>query len=413
MSVLRNRNFAILFFGQMISAMGNNLFMIAFPWLVYSMTGSKTNLALTGIVVTVPGIFGLFIGVFIDRWRKKHTMIISSLFHALISLALHFVVLADTHFVAILGLVLFMQFAGTFYRPAEQSLIPLILPQEQLTSAMGLVQSGGAAAKLTGVLLGGMLIGLIGAPLLFLLNAIAFGLTTLTLCFINIKETVQTTFSSTEPSFFKEWLDGLRTIIKIKLIFRIALAAMVANFAVAPVDIVMTAWVQGPLQSTALTLAAINASIFLGIILGGALLGYVNKRIRLKTVLLSGLIVAGASVSLIGVFPVIYWATGLGLIFGYTVGTLNGSIGALAVQVIPENKRGHIFATMSAISTLAIPLGMAVYGGLMVYVPLQWMYILIGVPAVLSGLSFLLPIKKEPSSPQQQLAEVERVDSNA
>ncbi|GGE54962.1 MFS transporter [Pullulanibacillus camelliae] len=391
MSILRNRNFAILFSGQIVSAIGNNLFMIALPWFVFSMTGSKSDLALTGIFQTLPSIVGLFIGVFIDRWRKRRTLIWTNILRATISLALYFVVLLHPPFMTLLILVLLLELVGTFYRPAEASLLPLILPQEKLSSTMGLVQSGGALAQLFGVLLGGTLIFLIGAPLLFLINTITFAFSLISLFFVRVKEVVPT--PTKRSSFVREWLDGIRTIVRLRVLLRITLAAMVTNCALAPIDLVMTAWVKGPMNGNGLMLGIINASVFIGILIGGMLLGHMNKRIGLKTILFAGLVIADIGVSLIGIFIDFYWAIAFGLISGFALGTLNGSIGALALQVIPKEMRGRMFSTLGAVSTLAIPLGMAIYGWLLVYVPLQWMYVLIGLPAILSGLSFLLPLK--------------------
>ncbi|MCL6649567.1 MAG: hypothetical protein K6U89_14685, partial [Chloroflexi bacterium] len=62
-SVLRHRNFAVVFAGQLISQAGNNLFNIALPWYVYTRTGSKAALTLAGLAVTLPTLAGLFTGV--------------------------------------------------------------------------------------------------------------------------------------------------------------------------------------------------------------------------------------------------------------------------------------------------------------------------------------------------------------
>lgn len=393
MSILKNRNFAILYSGQLVSMVGNNLYMIALPWFVYSLTDSKSDLALTGIFQTLPAIAGLFVGVFIDHWRKRQTMIWSNLLRAVISFGLYFVVLLHPPFMNLLILVLLLELVGTFYAPASSALLPLILPKDKLSSAMGLTQSGNALARLTGVLLGGTLIGLIGAPLLFLLNAFTFVASLISIFFVRVKETISAPDKTI--SFVREWLDGLSAIIRMKMLLRIMIAALVANFSMAPMDVVMTAWVKGPLHGTAFILGAINAALLAGMLVGGVLLGRFNQRMSLKLILLTGFLIAGATISLLGAIADMYWAIGLAMIFGFVVGILNGSIGAMAIQVIPEKMRGRMFSTLGAISTLAMPLGMAVYGWLLVYIPLQWMFVLVGIPAVLSGLSFLLPIKNE------------------
>ena len=396
MSVFINRQFAIVFSGQLVSTVGNNLFMIALPWYVYSITGSKADLAFTGLFQTIPGFVGLFIGVFIDRWRKKQTLLVTNMLRGMISFALYVVVQFHPPLMMILILVLLLELIGTFYRPASSSFLPLILPKEKIPSAMGFVQSGGAFAQLFGVLLGGTLIVLIGAPLLFLLNGITFVLSFISLLFVRVKEVIHT--PPKKESFAHQWLDGIRTILHIGLLLRITLAIMVGNCVIAPLDLIMTAWVKGPMHGNAFQLGTINAAFFIGILVGGVLLGRINKRMDLKTILLVGMVISGVAISLIGLFPNMYWAIPFEFIFGYAYGSLNGCIGALAIQTIPEQMRGRLFATLGALSTLIVPLGMALYGWFLVIIPIHWIYLLIGIPAILSGLSFLIPLKEKPSA---------------
>lgn len=391
MSILRNRHFTILSFGLLVSVVGNNFFKIALPWYVYSTTGSKLDLALTGIFQTLPGILGLFVGVFVDRWRKRETMIWTNIIRGLICVLLYVVVFLHPPLIILLILVMLLEIVGTFYIPAENAFLPFILPTEELTSAMGLIQSIAALARLFGILLGGVLISLVGAQLLFLLDAMTFGVALISLLFVRVNETVPPL--TKKASFAREWLDGVRAVISFKVLLRIVFVTTLTGCVLAPLDIVMTAWVKGPLHGTGPMLGMINASLIVGIMVGGLLLGHINKRMPLKTILTLSLVVAGVSMSVIGLIANMYWAMAFGVIVGFSMGIFNGSIFAMALHVIPEQMRGRMFSIINSISVLAVPLGMALYGWMMVYVPLEWIYVLMGVPTLLSGLSFLLPLK--------------------
>lgn len=75
-TLLRNRNFAYLWTGQMISQVGDSLNKVALLWFVYELTGSTLKTTVIGVLQTIlPLLLGAPIGVFLDRLPKKTVMI--------------------------------------------------------------------------------------------------------------------------------------------------------------------------------------------------------------------------------------------------------------------------------------------------------------------------------------------------
>lgn len=392
MSVLRNRNFAVLFSGQMVSVFGNNLFLLALPWFVYSVTGSKADLAIVGFAQSLPSLAGLFSGVFVDRWHKRATMIWSDLARCAISLGVFAMAIAHASFWFIAIMVLLLEFIGTFFNPASTTLLPLIIEEEQLPQAMGTNQSGNAAVQLLGQFGGGTLLSLFGAPILFLLNAFSFLVSVLSLGWLRVTENIAPTANR---SFLKEWGEGFRSIIQSRLLLLIIIAALVLNFSIAPFDIALTAWIKGPLHENAFWLGAIGGAFFIGIMLGGICIGLITRVLKLKVILMAGFILSGLLIAGIGLYANVYYDAGLIFICGLVNGIINGSLGSLLIQVIPKEMRGRVFSTTNALGKLAMPLGLAVFGALMVFLPLTVIFILMGAMAVLSGLSFFIPVQDD------------------
>lgn len=129
-------------------------------------------------------------------------------------------------------LVLALEFVGTFFRPAASAMLPQIVPREDLPQAAGLFQSSSASAQLIGLLSGGFLVGLLGAPLLFLLNGITFVTSVIGVGLVRIRETVAPT--SKDATFLREWSQGMREITGSRGLVRILAASLVVNFALAP-----------------------------------------------------------------------------------------------------------------------------------------------------------------------------------
>ena len=76
LSLFRNRNYSLLYFGQFCSAVGDQLYGMALFWLTYRVTGSSTAMALVGTAEYVPYlIFGLLGGVLADRFDRRRLMI--------------------------------------------------------------------------------------------------------------------------------------------------------------------------------------------------------------------------------------------------------------------------------------------------------------------------------------------------
>src|SRR5918997_3692182 len=76
--LLLSRNFGLVWWGQLISQIGDGVTKLALLWFVYSITGSPLKTTIIGMLQTIPPIiFGPLIGVYLDRLPKKPVLIIS------------------------------------------------------------------------------------------------------------------------------------------------------------------------------------------------------------------------------------------------------------------------------------------------------------------------------------------------
>lgn len=174
------RVFTLLWFGQLISGLGSSLSGFALGIWVFQKTGSATLFAVTTFAYVLPfALLAPLVGVLVDRWDRRWTMLGADGGQVCITLALltllHHEQLAIWHiYLANLVGAIF----GTFHGAAYGASIVLLVPKQHLSRAAGLGQINNAVCRLLAPLLAGFLVttikleGVIFIDLLTFLSAI-------------------------------------------------------------------------------------------------------------------------------------------------------------------------------------------------------------------------------------------------
>ena len=174
LATLRQRNFSLLWFGQLISLIGDWLLFIALPFYIYTLTGSALATGIMFIIQTLPRIFlSSLAGVFVDRWSRKYTMLITNLIQSIVLLPLLLV-----HSKDMLWIVYTFAFVEScvsqFFMPAANAIIPNLVDKEHLLTANSLNSMSQELTRLIGPLLGGVLMGVYGINSVVIVDACSF-----------------------------------------------------------------------------------------------------------------------------------------------------------------------------------------------------------------------------------------------
>jgi MFS family permease len=137
LQALQLNSFALLWSGQTISLLGDNVFSIALAWIVVSLTGSSVAMSLVVVAQIVPSmIFMLLGGAIADRLPKISIMLWSDLSRGIIVLFIMICALFHVlQFWQLLLMALVFGVVDSFFSPAYQSLTPQIVDADRLTSA--------------------------------------------------------------------------------------------------------------------------------------------------------------------------------------------------------------------------------------------------------------------------------------
>jgi MFS family permease len=175
-AALRQRNFRLLWAGQLISYTGSMMQMAAILWQVYALTGDPLALGVVGLVRLLPTfVFSIFSGVAADSFDRRKVMLVTQSGMALVALAFAGFTFTGTMTIGLLYLLTMLSAVfGAFDAPARQSLIPALVPREHLANAFSLNSTMMQAANVLGPALGGLMIGRSGLEWVYVANAVSF-----------------------------------------------------------------------------------------------------------------------------------------------------------------------------------------------------------------------------------------------
>jgi len=220
LATLRQRNFALLWSGGLISMLGDWALIAALPVYIYQQTGSA--LASSGLLMayTAPVVlFGSVAGVFVDRWDRQQIMVVVNLVRAVLMLAL-FVVPVFGWIWAIYAVVALEATLGLFFQPAESALLPHLVGDEQVLTANALNTLNDNLARLAGPSLGALLVALFDLPGVIVADSLSYLLSGLSIAWINAPskshtqpgtESLQQSTASI-LSVWRDWSAGLHVI---------------------------------------------------------------------------------------------------------------------------------------------------------------------------------------------------------
>lgn len=169
-----NRPFRQLWLGQVVSQLGDWFNTIALYTIILNLTGSGRDVGLLLVARFVPSfVFGPLSGVLADRFSRRSIMIVSDLLRAVVVLGFLFVRRADQLWIIYLLTVLQLGLS-TFFEPAKTAAIPSLVSDRELVAANAISSVTWSVMLTLGAAIGGLLTGLFGTDVAFVLDALTF-----------------------------------------------------------------------------------------------------------------------------------------------------------------------------------------------------------------------------------------------
>jgi|SRR5579871_2345921 len=376
---LRSRNYRLFFGGQSISLIGTWMTRIATGWLVYRLTQSPFLLGMVGFAGQMPALFLTpFAGVWVDRWNRHRTLVVTQILSMLQSFALAALALAGViNIWEIIGLSLFQGLINCFDMPGRQAfVVQMVERREDLANAIALNSSMVNAARLVGPAIAGILIAGVGEGYCFLIDGISYIAVIVSLLRMRI---VRSASRPGRKRVLHELREGWAYVVQSIPIRAILLLLALVSLVGMPYTVLMPVFASNVLHGGPHTLGFLMAASGVG-----ALVSALNLAMR-KTVIGLGGIVArsamlfGAALVCFGlsrwfwVSLVLMFATGMGMMRQMAASN------TILQTILEDDKRGRVMAYYSMAFLGVSPFGSLLAGTLAAKIGAPYTVIISGI----------------------------------
>lgn len=383
--------FAVIWSGQLASILSSSVVGYAIIFWMSLRTGSAEVLALAAIAGMLPqSLLGPFVGVYVDRWDRKRTMILADTFIALCTFALSVLFWLGIAEMWHIYLLLACRSAGSaFHMPAMQASVPLLAPAEQLTRIAGINQMISSLSNIAGPALGALLINLTSIGNILLLDVAGAAIACTSLLFVRIPNPGR---SKLRPSLRRELREGFAAIGAVRGLGLLFAVAILVLFFIMPVGVLFPLMTLQHFGGGTYEMSLIEIVWGGGALLGGAIMGARVWRVNRVLLINAMNMIVGASFLLSGLLPPtgFVWFAVLTILEGVAGGVFNASFIGVVQNRIDSAVLGRVLSLYFSLGLLPATLGLVGTGFLAEHVGLTTTFVVSGSMIVLIGFTACL-----------------------
>ena len=384
--LLRNKNFRWLWLGQIISNYGDSLTALALLILINRLTGSTAAIATVAILMALPQVtIGMVAGVFVDRWNRKITMIVSDVLRGTVVLGLLLVRNPEDVWI-LYTLTLLQATVGVFFSPARMALLANVVSDEELLAANSLSQTSRIIFGLLGTASAGVLIGLWNDfSIIFITDALTFFISALFTWRVIAPAFARPQTEARVKTIYDEFMVGIRIIFASRVLIGVLISAAVVMLGLGAVNVLFVPLLINELGLPETWFGAIEAAQVAGMVLGGSLTAILAARLQPTRMITAGLLVVGMGVAAIAAVTQVWHIMLLLFPIGMAMMPVNAAVATLTQVLVSDELRGRIGAALQTMIGAANITSMALAGVLAGLMGVRNVFVLAGVITMMAG----------------------------
>lgn len=407
-SILKNKNYMLLFNGLFVSSLGDAVFRLGIVWYIMSIVDKNVTgfyISLYLFASLLPFVFiGPISGVLADKLDRKKIIYLADFVRGLSMFILFGLYQIDLMNIVALVIVGFINGCiSSMFSAAIYASIPNIVEEKDLVTANSMKMMTRNISTIIGGLISGFLFYYFGVIAILIINGISFILSGLSEMFINIPKTNPTKLDEgiTVRTIYIDLKAVFKYILNNKALRFIILIAVLSNFASVPVlEILIPKTIKLTMGLTSREFGVLQSVLTVGSLVMLFFIPVILKRIKMSICLAGSLVFEGLTAILYGGILLLYIAYDLNItvVFGIylAITAVLGMINAIMniplmttfQKKVPDEYRGRFFSIVEASFTASIPLGTMFFGVLSDHIDITYVYGISGLIVILCGIIF-------------------------
>ena len=359
----RNRDFMLLWTGQVVSTVGTRITALAYPLLVLALTGSPLLAGVVGFAQALPYLL-LYLpaGALVDRLDRRRVMLVADAVRAGVLATVVAGLAWDRLSLAHLAIAVFVDGACfVFFQLAESAALPHIVPRRQLPAALAQNQAREHGAELAGQPLGGALFAA-GHALPFVVDAVSYVLSFVGLLFV--RPTLQDDRAAPARGLLADIAEGLTWLWHQRFLRAVVVLVGATNVVLNALPLVLIVRA-GELGASPALIGVLLAFSGVAAILGSLVAPWLHRRVPTRVVVVGSLWVWTAGTAVLVWMPTPLW---LGAAAGASsvVGPLfNVVVAAYRYALVPDRLQARTQSAARLVAWGTIPLAPLIAGVLL------------------------------------------------
>ncbi len=314
-------------------------------------------------------LFGIFVGVFVDRWNKKLIMLLGDIARGINVAIVAILFLSGNLEVWYLYVFTFFNSTvETIVSPARMTVIPrLVEDQENFLAANSLFKASASFAEIIGLAFSGAIIGIWGIGSALIIDSISFFLCS---CFIlitkipklEVKQQDELIESDKFKEFIVEFKEGFNVAFANPVIRLCIFLGVTLNFIISPFNVLAPIYASETLAAGPEGFSLMAVGLSGGVFIGAILIGNFGNDFSLRSILIFGIL--AMVISFAGYFFTenIYIAIIFSLILGASTAGMSSASSSLLMTYCPKNILGRVGSVTGSLGMAAMPLGTMLAG---------------------------------------------------
>ena len=386
-AVFKNRNFSLMWTGQLISTMGSALTSLAASIYVYRLTGSALSVGLMLMATAAPSLLvGLFAGVFADRYDRRKIMISSDMVRAVLVILIP--VLVPFSVVWLYVIVAITSAIQQFFDPAFESVVPEVASDEDLAAANSLMSISSFGSTAVGFAAAGLIASAANINWAFYFDAITFILSAALIFPIKIKP-AQAEENTSATVVVKNLRAGVQQLFNTPVLRSLFMVQTIVLISFGMWNTLLLPFALKALNANEFQYGLQEGLTSVGFVVGSLLMAKLFDRLQAG----AWLAISFLSMGIVGVAYSQAVAIPLAIILVTLSGFFN-SPSAIARRVVvqrntPAEMRGRVSSAFLVSANVLFLIGMAA-AGLADYMDVRLLVLISSIMLVVAGLLYLV-----------------------